>query len=119
MVMERLMREPPFATALPTLLIAIVTLGAANCAVVAAWGEETTAVSEVDMTYFYKAPDPARVPRLIAYFDALRMAEKAGARPALIGFLAAVFQRYPADIDKMIPESSSPRCCTCWRFHCD
>jgi tetratricopeptide (TPR) repeat protein len=109
MVMERLMREPPFATALPTLLIAIVTLGAANCAVVAAWGEETTAVSEADMTYFYKAPDPARVPRLIAYFDALRMAEKAGARPALIGFLAAVFQRYPADIDKMIPESSSPQ----------
>jgi hypothetical protein len=107
MVMQRLMHEPPFATAFPTLLVAIVTLGSANSAVVPAWGEEATAVSEADMTYFYKAPDPARVPRLIAHFDALRMAEKAGARPALIGFLAAVFQRYPAHIDKMIPESSS------------
>jgi tetratricopeptide (TPR) repeat protein len=109
MVTGHLEHAPPFATALPTLLIAIVTLCAANSAVVPAWGEETTAASEADMTYFYKAPDPARVPRLIAYFDALRMAEKAGARPALIGFLAAVFQRYPADIDRMIPESSSPQ----------
>lgn len=109
MVMQHLMREPRCAPTLATLLIAIVTLGSASSAVVPAWGEETTAVSEADMTSFYKAPDPTRVPRLIAYFDALRIAEQAGARPALTGFLAAVFQRYPADIDKMIPESTSPQ----------
>jgi tetratricopeptide (TPR) repeat protein len=74
-----------------------------------AWGEEPASVSEADLTYFYKAPDPARVARLITHFDALRDAEKASVRPPLMGFLAAAFQRYPADIDKMIPETVSPQ----------
>jgi hypothetical protein len=51
----------------------------------------------------------ARAARLVAYFDSLRAAEKEGTRPPLMGFFAAAFQHYPADIDKIIPESISPQ----------
>lgn len=102
------MRKPPFAPALaPVLLLAVVTLGSVSSVVVPAWGEEPT-VSEADLTYFYKAPSPVLAARLVTYYDGLRTAEKPGARPPLMGFFAAVFQRYPADIDKMIPGSLSP-----------
>ena len=77
-----------------------------------AWAAEATqtaSVSEADLTYFYKAPSPERAARLITYFDSLRAAEKEGTRPPLMGFFAAVFQQYPADIDKIIPESISPQ----------
>ena len=104
------MRKPLIAPALPVLLLAFGTLGSRNLIVAPAWGAETTAaVSEADLTYFYKAPSPARVTNLITYFDALRAAEKPGARPSLMGFFAAAFQRYPADIDQMIPGSLSPQ----------
>lgn len=98
------------------LIVAVGTLVSINLGAVAAWAlqpaqaeESPTAVSEADLTYFYKAPSPARAGQLIAYFDALRAAEKPGTRPPLEGFFAAVFQRYPADIDKMIPVSLSPQ----------
>jgi tetratricopeptide (TPR) repeat protein len=68
---------------------------------------ETTAVSEADMTYFYKNPSPEGVARLIGYFDGL--GDKPGAQPPMIGFLAAAFQRYPSDIDAMIPAGLSSR----------
>jgi tetratricopeptide (TPR) repeat protein len=75
----------------------------------AAEAVQTASVSEADLTYFYKAPSPGRAARLVTYFDSLRSAEKEGARPPLMGFFAAVFQHYPADIDKIIPESISPQ----------
>jgi hypothetical protein len=68
---------------------------------------QTPTLSEADMTYFYKDPSPARVAALITYFDALRAAERSGTRPPLMGFFAGAFQRYPADIDRMIPASLS------------
>jgi tetratricopeptide (TPR) repeat protein len=74
-----------------------------------AWGEEPASVSEADLTYFYRAPNSARVTRLITYFDQLGAAEKPGVRPPLMGFFAAAFQLYPADIDQMIPDSLSPQ----------
>ena len=42
----------------------------------------------------------------MGYFDGL--SGKAGAQPAMIGFLAASFQRHPGDIDAMIPAGLSP-----------
>ena len=73
----------------------------------AASAEETTTVSEADMTFFYKNPSPERVARLIVYFNTLIQPDKPSTEPPAIGFLAAAFQRYPSDIDKMIPERLS------------
>lgn len=95
------MRTPSFASALLAAFL-IGTLGSMR-------GTESEAVSDADLTYFYKAPSPERVARLVAYFDALRAAEKPSTRPPLMGFFAAAFVRYPADIDKMIPDSVSPQ----------
>jgi len=92
-----------------TLLAAIVTLISLNSVVVPAWGAEAAAVSEADFTYFYKAPSPMLVARLITYCDSLRMAQKYATQWPLIGSLAAAFQRYPANIDDMIPEPLSPQ----------
>jgi hypothetical protein len=101
------MRKPPFAPALPVLLTAILTLGPLNAPISPAWGAELPALSEADMTYFYKEPSPAHVAALVTYFDSLRAAERSGTRPPLMGFFAGAFQRYPADIERMIPESLS------------
>ena len=90
----------------------MVTPGRVSQIVSPVWAAEavqTASVSEADLTYFYKAPNPERAARLITYFDSLRSAENAGTRPALMGFFAAVFQHYPADIDTIIPESISPQ----------
>jgi hypothetical protein len=57
------MRKPPLPPA-SALLVAILTL----VAVVPTWAEETTAVSESDLTYFYKAPSTERAARLVTYF---------------------------------------------------
>jgi len=78
-----------------------------NPIVSSARAAKTTSVSAADMTYFYKNPSPEGVARLMTYFEGI--AEKPGAQPPIIGFLAAAFQRYPSDIDKMIPEGLSPR----------
>jgi tetratricopeptide (TPR) repeat protein len=83
----------------------MVTLGRVSWIASPAWAAEaaqTESVSEADLTYFYKAPSPGRAARLVAYFDSLRAADKQGSRPPLMGFFAAVFQHYPADIDKML-----------------
>jgi tetratricopeptide (TPR) repeat protein len=101
------MRNPPFDRVLPVLLIAFLTLAAVNSLVGTAWGAQAPALSEADMTYFYKEPSPARVAALVTYFDSLRAAERGGTRPPLMGFFAGAFQRYPADIDRMIPEPLS------------
>ncbi len=100
------MRQRPFTPSLATVLLtAILALGAG---LVSASADESPAVSEADLTYFYKTPSPILAARLIAHFDALRSAEKPDARPSLMGFFAAAFRRYPADIDNMIPGSLSP-----------
>jgi hypothetical protein len=69
--------------------------------------DEAAPASEVDMTYFYKNPSPERVAKLVVYFNTLNQPDKRSAQPPTIGFLAAAFQRYPSDIDKMIPEGLS------------
>ncbi len=68
---------------------------------------DTTAASEADMTYFYKNPSPERVATLIVYFNSLHQTAKANPQPPIMGFLAAAFQRYPNDLDKMIPDGLS------------
>jgi tetratricopeptide (TPR) repeat protein len=72
----------------------------------AAFGENVTAASEADMTFFYKDPSPDRVARLLVYFDTLTRPDKPNV-PPIVGFMAVAFQRYPSDIDKMIPEGLS------------
>jgi hypothetical protein len=84
-----------------------VLIEASNPMVSIARAADTPGVSEADMTYFYKNPSPEEVARLMAFFESV--SDKPSARPPMIGFLAAVFQRYPSDIDKMIPKGLSPQ----------
>lgn len=100
------MRQRLLARASAVLLTTTVLLGTMTIRALAA---EPAPVSEADLTYFYKMPSPELAARLVAHFDALRTAENPGARPPLIGFFAAAFQRYPADLDRMIPGSLSPQ----------
>lgn len=89
------------------LIAGAAVIDSSNPIVSTARAAETTSVSDADMTYFYKNPSPEGVARLMAYFDGI--SDKPDAHPPTIGFLAAAFQRYPSDIDKMIPEGLSPR----------
>jgi hypothetical protein len=94
------------ATSVIASTISVATLFAA---IGVARGETPTPISEADMTFFYKNPSPARVARLVAYFNAPAQSDKPSLGPPTIGFLAAAFQRYPGDIDTMIPAGLSPR----------
>jgi hypothetical protein len=78
-----------------------------NSSVLAASIDEAPPASDADMTYFYKNPSPERVAKIVVYFNTLNQPDKPGVQPPMIGFLAAAFQRYPTDIDKMIPEGLS------------
>src|SRR5580658_3622204 len=98
------------------LIAAAALIDSSNLVVSSARAAETTSVSEADMTYFYKNPSPAGVARLMGYFDGL--SDKPAAHPPMIGFLAAAFQRYPSDIDAMIPAALSPGRWESLRFHC-
>jgi tetratricopeptide (TPR) repeat protein len=71
-----------------------------------AFAQDASAVSEADMTFFYKDPSPDRVAKLLVYFNTLMRPDKPNA-PPIIGFMAVAFQRYPSDIDRMIPEGLS------------
>ena len=99
------MRKNPIASAAAVALLTVV-MGLVT-GVVSAWADEPAAVSEADLTYFYKNPSPTLAARLITYLDVLGAAEKPASRPPLMGFFAGVFQRYPAVIDAMIPASVS------------
>ena len=59
-------------------------------------------VSDTDVTYFYKNPSPARLSQLMAYFNSLAQSGKLFAQPPMIGFMAAAFQKYPGDVDRLI-----------------
>ena len=92
------------------IVLAIGVVGAAavsSTVIPTASAEETTTVSDADITFFYKNPSPERVARLIVSFNTLIQPDKPSTEPPIIGFLAAAFQRYPSDIDKMIPEGLS------------
>ncbi len=75
--------------------------------ILAASTDEATSASGVDMTFFYKNPSPERVAKLVVFFNTLNQPDKPSAQPPTIGFLAAAFQKYPADTDKMIPDGLS------------
>ncbi len=68
----------------------------------AARAEGAAPLSDADVEYFYKNPSPDRVAQIIGYFAATLQPGPAG-QPPVIGFLAAVFQKYPDDLDRMIP----------------
>jgi len=99
-----------FARALPLVVALAVALAAVpdpNILIPAASAEEAATASETDMVYFYRNPSPERVVKLMAYFNTLTQPGKPESQPPIIGFLAAAFQRYPGDIDKMIPAGLS------------
>jgi hypothetical protein len=78
-----------------------------DTAVSPARAEQADPVSEADVTYFYRNPSPARLAQLMAYFNTIAESGKPFAQPPLIGFLAAAFQKYPRDIDMLIPADLS------------
>jgi len=65
--------------------------------------EGAAAISDADVEYFYKNPSPDRVAQIIGYFAATLQPDRPAGQPPVIGFLAAVFQKYPNDLDRMIP----------------
>jgi hypothetical protein len=79
-------------------------LGQGGVSVVAAAHAEEP---QADLTYFYRQPSPERVARIVAAFNASGSAEKPNA--GLVGFLAAVFLKYPDAIGRMIPAGLDPR----------
>jgi hypothetical protein len=104
------MRYETFAAALQlTLVLAVAAAAVAirSTLIPIASAQETATVSEADMTFFYKNPSPGRVSEIILYFDTLVRSNRPSAEPPTIGFLAAAFQKYQGDIDKMIPDGLS------------
>jgi hypothetical protein len=100
------MRYGTFTAALQlTLLLAAAAAAVANrgTLILTASADETAAASEADITFFYKNPSPRRVFGIIRYLDTAIQPNGPSGEPAVIGFLAAAFQRYQGDIDKMIP----------------
>jgi hypothetical protein len=69
---------------------------------------DATPASEADVTYFYKNPSPERLAKIMVFLNTLSLPDKWSAQAPTIGFLAAAFQRYPTDIEKMIPAGLSP-----------
>ena len=53
------------------------------------------AAFEIVMRTFYQHPNPQLVPKILIDFNDSRFVQKDSAHPALIGFLAGVFQQYP------------------------
>ena len=66
---------------------------------------DTGDAAATDVTYFYKNPSPARVAGILRWMNTVT-----GPRhdEPMVGFMAAVFARFPADIDTMIPKGLSP-----------
>ena len=93
------------------------------CAVFAPTGraEQARANLDTDIAFFYKQPSPERVAQILTNFNKSTLVEKPSAHPPMIGFLAAASQKYPNDIDKMIPadetrlNSDSMTCRSCLR----
>jgi hypothetical protein len=103
---------PPPSLAKTITLTAILIAGAASlvsfdAAVSPVRAEQADPVSEADVTYFYRNPSPARLAQLMAYFNTIAESGKPFAQPPLIGFLAAAFQKYPGDIDTLLPADLS------------
>jgi hypothetical protein len=73
-----------------------------------AGAEEAAPSSEAEMTYFYKNPSPELLAQLMVYFNKLIRPDNPNAQPPTIGFIAAAFQKYPSDIERIIPEGLSP-----------
>lgn len=104
------MRPLRFAKAI-TLTLSVIA-GAASmvpldAAVSPVRAEQAAPVSEADVTYFYRNPSAARLAQLMAYFNTLAQSGKPFAQPPLMGFLAAAFQKYPGDIDTLVPADLS------------
>jgi tetratricopeptide (TPR) repeat protein len=103
--------HPPSSAKAIVLTASLIAAAAAmisfDAAVSPVRAEQAVAVSESDITYFYKNPSPARLSQLMAYFNTLAQSGKPFAQPPVIGFLAAAFQKYPADIDTLIPADLS------------
>jgi tetratricopeptide (TPR) repeat protein len=74
-----------------------------------AHAQDANATSEADITYFYRNPSVERVARIVSYLNTSALLDKPSAEPATIGFLAAAFDRYPKNIDAMIPQGLSAR----------
>jgi hypothetical protein len=92
---------------LTAILIAGASMVSFDVAVSPVRAEQADPVSEADVTYFYRNPSPARLAQLMAYFNTIAESGKPFAQPPLIGFLAAAFQKYPGDIDTLIPADLS------------
>jgi hypothetical protein len=60
------------------------------------------------VTYFYKNPKPERVAEILAAFNTSPQSANPRDQPAMEGFLAGAFQRFPNSIGTMIPPGLLP-----------
>jgi tetratricopeptide (TPR) repeat protein len=109
--MRPLSLAPPSLAAAITLAASLVAAAASivcfDAALSPVRAQQAAPVSEADITNFYQNPSPARLAQLMAYFNTLAQSGKPFPQPPVIGFLAAAFQKYPSDIDTLIPTDLS------------
>lgn len=70
--------------------------------------QQAEAGPEESIAFFYRDPRPERVPRIIERFER-EFADKWGSHPPLAGLLAVVFQKYPEQIEKLVPAAPSSK----------
>jgi hypothetical protein len=68
-----------------------------------AYGQSIAPDLNADFTFFYRNPSAERAVGVFKAFTESPSARQPNTHPALAGFLAAVFQRYPETIDKIVP----------------
>jgi len=105
----------PYQNLARTVSLALVLVTAAASvhewapAMPSARAQDANTTSEADITYFYRNPSPERVARIVSYLNTSALLDKPSAEPATVGFLAAAFDRYPKNLDAMIPQGLSAR----------
>jgi len=97
-----------------TALIGATPPSACGLAVSVAWAQERPPEGagpsfKSTFTYFYREADPTKVAPLLAEFNASPAIMAPAAFPAMIGFLAVLFAKYPNQVDAMIPPDLAPR----------
>lgn len=96
------MRSPVIVS----LVAALAISNSASCLAQAAPGGALQAASET-IAYFYESPSPTKVAEVLRDLGTA-LPDSPAIGPPTIGFLAGAFQRFPNDIDVMIPGGLPP-----------
>jgi hypothetical protein len=62
-----------------------------------------------EVTYFYRSPSATKAADIVKGFNTSALANNPGALPGLVGFLSVVFEKYPDDIERILPADPKPQ----------